>query len=193
MIADPFAGSRYLIRKQFFKLFGGAFRIYDESGSLALFADMKAFKLREDIRLYPDENKLQEVLLISARNIIDFSASYDVFDPVHQEKVGMLRRRGFKSMIKDEWVIFDAAEREVGTIKEDNIILALLRRFATNLIPQRFHGYIGDDQVFQFQQHFNPIVAKINLDFSSDTNSLLDRRLGLAAAVLLCAIEGRQQ
>jgi hypothetical protein len=46
--------------------------------------------------------------------------------------------------------------------------------------------------VLTFQQNFNPFLAKIDLDFSSDVNGLLDRRLGIAAAILLCAIEGKQ-
>lgn len=44
-----------------------------------------------------------------------------------------------------------------------------------------------------FQENFNPFVMKIAVDFVPDTMNLLDRRLGLAAAILLCAIEGRQQ
>jgi hypothetical protein len=47
-------------------------------------------------------------------------------------------------------------------------------------------------QVCWFRQNFNPFVMKVNLDFSMDSAGLLDRRLGIAAAVLLCAVEGRQ-
>jgi hypothetical protein len=46
--------------------------------------------------------------------------------------------------------------------------------------------------VCSFKQNVNPFVMKISLDFSADVNRLLDRRLGLAAAILLCAIEGKQ-
>ena len=34
---------------------------------------------------------------------------------------------------------------------------------------------------------------KIELDFSMDEKGLLDRRLGIAAAVLMCAIEQKQK
>lgn len=47
-------------------------------------------------------------------------------------------------------------------------------------------------QVCIFKQNFNPFVMKINLDYSLDGEGLLDRRLGIAAAILLCAIEGKQ-
>ena len=146
----PFEHSNYLLRKQALKLFGGKFRIYDPAGSLVLFADMKAFKLREDITIHPDENKASTFLQIKARQIIDFSAAYDVFDSPSGQKIGALKRRGFKSMLKDEWVIMDAGDKEIGMIQEDKWLLALLRRFATNLIPQTFHGDVGGTEVFRF-------------------------------------------
>lgn len=192
MFENPFSHTRYMVRKQFLKLFGGTFRIYDPYGNLALFADMKAFKLREDIRLYSNEAKTEELLTIKARNILDISTTYDVFDPKTQQKVGALRRKGIKSIIKDEWIILDSLDQEAGYIREDSLLMALLRRFITNLIPQSYDGSIKSMPVFRFSQHFDPFVLKLDLDFSADINNLLDRRIGIAAAVLLCAIEGRQ-
>jgi hypothetical protein len=46
--------------------------------------------------------------------------------------------------------------------------------------------------VCEFRQHLNPFIQKITLDFSIDTGNMLDRRLGLAAAILLSAVEQRQ-
>ena len=193
MGTNPFGHSTYLLKKQFFKLFGGSFRIYDPMGNLAIFASMKAFKLKEDITLYPDESKSFELLSIKARNIIDFSSAYDVFDPATGEKLGTLKRKGLKSMLKDEWIIMDAMDNDIGVIQEDSWALALLRRFLTNLIPQTFVGQVGTVEVFRFKQHFNPFVHKISLDFTPDRGNTLDRRVGIAAAVLMSAIEGRQQ
>ena len=45
-----------------------------------MFSEQKMFRLREDIRVYSDESKSQEVLSIKARQILDFSAAYDVVD-----------------------------------------------------------------------------------------------------------------
>ena len=84
-------------------------------------------------------------------------------------------------------------DREKGLIREDSRLLAFIRRFVTNIIPQKYHAQINGETVCEMKQNFNPFVMKINLDFSMDRNSLLDRRLGIAAAVLICAIEGRQQ
>lgn len=194
---DPFSHTNYLVHKQVIKLFGGTFRIFGPTGSLALIAEMKAFKLKEDIRIYTEEAKINEVLVIKARNILDISATYDVIDPRTGEKLGVLRRKGLKSIFKDEWLILDKLDNEVGYIKEDGLGLAILRRllaeYFINLIPQKFIGEINNTPVFTFQQNFNPFVSKIDLDYSVDIRNLLDRRIGIAAAVLLCGIEGKQR
>ncbi|MNW22714.1 hypothetical protein D3C71_2243700 [compost metagenome] len=51
---------------------------------------------------------------------------------------------------------------------------------------------MNGNRVTTFKQNFNPFVTKINVDFSNDPAQTLDRRLGLAASVLLCAIDGKQ-
>ncbi|MEI6221971.1 MAG: hypothetical protein WCP97_04340 [bacterium] len=187
-----FSHDTYMIRKKVMKLFGGAFHIYDPSGNLVLFSELKAFKLKEDIRIYTGEDKQTEVLKIAARQIIDFAATYDIYDSKTEKKLGALKRKGLKSILKDEWIILDAEDKEVGLIKEDSTLMALLRRFI-NLIPQTFYAFIGEKQVASYKQNFNPFVLKITIDFSSDTEKQYDKRLGLAAGILLSAIEGRQK
>ncbi len=187
-----FTSSQYLVRRKVLKILGAAFHIYEPDGRLAFYSQLKAFKLKEDIRLFTDETMTTEALVIKARQILDFSAAYDVFDPATNEKVGALKRKGFKSMLRDEWIFMDVGDNEIGSIKEDSMILSLVRRFVMNLVPQSFEGTIGGVKVCNFKQNFNPFVTKINIDFTPDTGNRLDRRLGMAAAVLLCAIEGRQ-
>lgn len=193
MTAERFVYPTYLVRRKIFTLVGGAFHIYDPTGQLAFYSKMKGFKLKEDIRLFTGEDMQTEVLLIRARQILDFSATYDVVEPGSDTKIGALKRKGLKSILKDEWIFMDANDREIGFIKEDSMLLALIRRFLTNLIPQKYHAEIGGTPVGSYKQNFNPFVMKITADFSQDFNRLLDKRLGIAAAVLLCAIEGRQR
>jgi uncharacterized protein YxjI len=192
MIDNRFQQNDYMIRKKIFKLLGDAFHIYDAAGNVVFYSRLKAFKLKEDIRVYTGEDMASEALSIQARQILDFSAAYDVVDPGSGEKVGALKRRGLKSLIRDEWIIMDAGDREIGLVQEDSTALALVRRFLSNLIPQSFTGTVGGTQVFAFRRHFNPFVLRMDMDFSPDTDGLLDRRLGIAAGVLLSAIEGRQ-
>lgn len=189
---NKFNHTQYLVRKKILTLVGAKFHIYDNSEQLVLFSQMKAFKLKEDIRLFGDETMNEELLTIKARSVIDFSATYDVVDTVSGERIGSLRRKGMKSILKDEWVILNPKETEIGFIKEDSRLMALLRRFLTNLIPQKFNVEMNSKLIAIFDSNFNPFVSKLNVDFSLDTANQLDRRLGLAAAVLLLSIDGKQ-
>jgi uncharacterized protein YxjI len=192
---DPFDYDRYMIRRKVFKLLGAAFHVYDEAGNLLMYSKQKAFKLKEDIRLYSDESMKVELLTITARSVIDFSAAYDVIDPLAGQKVGALRRKGWSSLARDSWVLLDARDQEIGTIQEDSMVAALVRRFidaASLLMPQKYHADMGGQLVCTYQQNYNPFVRRLTVDFTHDRNDRLDKRLGLAAGVLLQAIEGKQ-
>jgi hypothetical protein len=186
-----FQHNQYLLKRQVFAL-TGKFRFFDPNGRLLLFSEQKMFKLREDIRVYSDESKAQEVLMIKARQIIDFSAAYDVVDSATGQKVGALRRKGWASMLRDEWEVLDANDNVMGKLFEDSMGLAMLRRFLSNLIPQNYDIAFGTDRVADLKQNFNPFTYELNIDFSMDINHRLDHRLGLAAGILLAAVEGRQ-
>ncbi|KAA1186277.1 hypothetical protein [Paenibacillus sp. B2(2019)] len=183
--------TEYIIRKKVFSIMGAKLHIYDNAEQLVLYSQMKAFKLKEDIALYTDESMQKELLRIKARNAIDFSAVYDVHDSETGEHVGALRRKGLKSILKDEWTILDRHDQEIGKIKEDSTAMAILRRFIS-IIPQKYNIEMNDATIPTFKQNFNPFVTKIIADFSEDPKGMLDRRLGLAAGILLCAIEGKQ-
>ena len=187
--------TQYMIRRKVLKIFGGAFHVYDNAGNVVGYSKMKAFKLKEDIRLFTGEDMQTELLTIQARQIIDWGASYDVFDPQQRVKVGALRRKAFKSIIKDEWTILDAYDREIGLVQEDSTMLALVRRFidyASMIFPQKYVVSINQQPVAIFKQNFNPFVYKLNVDLTADTAGVLDRRLAMGAAILMAAVEGKQ-
>ena len=187
-----FQHPNYLLKRQAIAL-TGKFRVYDPLGNLVLFSEQKMFRLREDIRVYSDENKTQEVLAIKARQIVDFSAAYDVVDAAYNQKVGTLRRKGLSSILRDEWQVLDVNDNVVGKLFEDSVALALLRRLLLgSLLPQNYDMNFDETRVADLRQNFNLFRYELNLDFSMDTNRLLDRRLGIAAGILLAAVEGKQ-
>ncbi len=190
--AMAFQHDRYQAHRKLFT-FPAKFYFYDSTGNTVAFFEQKAFKLKEDIRLYNGPEKTQELLQIRARKILDFSSAYDVVDPASQQKIGGLKRKGWKSILKDEWIIMDQLDNEVGKIQEDSALLATIRRFLTNLVPQSYNFVVGDQVVGTAKQPFNPFVLKLNVDLANDVGRKLDRRMAAAAAVLLLAIEGRQQ
>ncbi len=193
MLNPAFQHNTYLLKRQVFAL-TGKFRIYDPLENLVLFSEQKMFRLREDIRVYADEGKTQEVLTIKARQIIDFSAAYDVLDSGTGRKAGALRRKGWRSLLRDEWEVLDVNDQPVGLLFEDSLGLALLRRFLLgSLLPQNYDITFGTERVADLKQRFNLFAYRLDLDFSMDATHKLDRRLGIAAGILLAAIEGKQR
>jgi len=193
VVPSVFAGRKFVIRQKLWTLATQKFFVEDESGAALGFFPRKLFKLKDDIRLYADESMTAELLKIQARSILDFSVAFDVIDSTSGQKVGALKRRGWKSMLKDEWILMDSNDIEIGRIREDSAMLATLRRFVTNLIPQKYVITLDAHQVGTVKQNFNLFAPKLYVDFTTDMLNRLDSRLGVAAAMLLVAVEGRQR
>lgn len=189
MAAAIFELDHYLVRRKVFKIFGSSFHVY-AGDRIVGFSKQKAFKLKEDIRVYADESMNKELLNVHARQIVDFSAAYDILDSESGQKVGAARRRGFRSLLRDSWELLDAYDQPLAQLREDSAGMAFLRRFLTNLIPQTFHIDDGGGPPIRFSQRFNPFVYR--LDVTIPPSATLDRRLIFGTAVLIAAIEGRQ-
>ena len=190
---SAFQYNRYLLQRDFFSI-PKKFRVYGPDGHVVLFSEQKLFKLKEDIRIYSDDSKSQELLAIKARNVIDFSAAYDVMDATTQVRVGALRRKGLRSMFQDQWEILSPNDQLQGAIQEDSLGNALLRRFLLGcFFPQHYKVTLGTETVAKFDQRFHLLRYELEIDFSPDSDNKLDHRLGLAAAILMGAIEGRQE
>ena len=187
-----FQHSTYLLKRQVLAL-TGKLRFYDPTGELAMISEQKMFRWKEDIRVYADESKTREVLSIKSRQIIDFSAAYDVVDTETNQKVGALRRKGWRSLLRDEWEILDENDNVKGLLFEDSMGLALLRRLVVgSWLPQNYDIIFGAARVADLRQNFHLFRYELNLDFSMDVSRLLDRRLGIAAGILLATMEGKQ-
>jgi len=190
---DPiFQSDHFLLKRQVLAL-TGKFRLFNPQGQLVMYSQQKMFKLREDIRIYSDEMKTRELLYIQARQILDFSAAYDIIDSQSGIKIGVLRRKGFKSIVQDEWQVLDATDQEIGILHEDSLAQAMLRRLLLGtLLPQNYDLLLGDTRVADLRQRFNLIRYELDIDCSMDTARRLDRRLAIAAGILLATVEGKQ-
>jgi hypothetical protein len=189
---QAFAQPKFRARRKLLSLLDSRFYFEDDLGNIFAFVKRKALTWKEDIRIYSDESMMQELLLIKARSILDFSVAFDVVDAASQVKVGALKRRGWKSILKDEWIIMDSADNEIGRIHEDSAWLAFVRRFIINIIPQAYTVHVGTAIVGHVQQNWNPFAPKMGVDFTSDPG-MLEPRMRIAAIALLGTIEGRQR
>ena len=184
--------TQFTIRRKILTILGAKFHIYNSTGGLIGYCKQKAFKLKEDIRIYTDESMSEERIAINARSMLDVAAAYDVTESGSGTRIGTLKRLGWKSLLRDEWVVLNESEKEIGKIVEDSSALALIRRFVTNIIPQTFHlkDHTGKD-LAELKTHFNPFVHRMTVTVYD--NCPLNPYLVLSAGVLMVAIEGRQQ
>ncbi len=185
---------RFFAQRQILKLFGGAFRLYAPDGQLMAYSKQKAFKLKEDIRVYADEAMTTELVTIQADRVIDWAASYSVVDTPSGILVGRLRRKGFSALFRDSWEILDTEGNQLATVQEDSGFKAMLRRIhdlANLLMPQTFHIRAGGNEIATMKQNFNWFAPKFEVDLSDDDSSV-PRQLLIATVILLLAIEGRQ-
>jgi uncharacterized protein YxjI len=187
-----FLFNRYLLKRKVFAL-TGKFNFFNPDGQSVLYSEQRLFKLKEDIRVYGAPDKSQELLRIKARQVIDFSAAYDVLDPILKTRVGTLQRRGIRSLARDEWEILDSHQQPRGVIIEDDLTYALLRRVLLGtLLPQNYDVIVNDKKVADLQQRFNLIRFEMVIDFRENRSQQFDPRLGIAAALLLGIVEGKQ-
>lgn len=194
MAFKPEPGESYTIRRKILTFFGGSFHVYDREGRVVGFCRQRAFKLREDLRLFKDDSKSEELLTMKARQVIDFGATYDVALP-EGNVIGSFRRKGMKSLIRDSWLVYDAAGNEIAQMKEDSGGLAILRRvhglFAL-LSPQKFHiEDASGRQIATLRSHMNPFVYRLGVAIHLEHEEV-DELMVLAAGCLVAAIEGRQ-
>ena len=183
--------NRYVLKRQLLRVFGRGFGIYDERNALVLQADEAFFRIREEIRLRGGYGTADSIGIF-AQSVFSFAATYDVVDLTNDAMIGGLRRKWLQSTLRDEWTLLDPWGREIGTVIEDSMGLALLRRFLVSLVPQNYDLFVGGRKVVDLRQNFNPFTYHLNIDFLVPPAEF-DRRLGIAAAVLLGAVEGRQQ
>lgn len=191
-------------RRKFWKLFGAEISVFDPvSESLIGFIKMKAWKLREDVRLYRDTTMQQEVFAIHARQIIDISATYDVIDTQSNQPIFALKRKGLKSFfVRDHWDILDTQGNIIGAIQETSSSLALLRRWLSMFsdlfdlvfmfVSQTYDVTLNSGPtpalIAKITHRKNPVIVKMSVD-TTMAQPGVDPRIVLASASMLSLID----
>ena len=182
----------FVARRKIFS-FAPKLYIWDREGRTLAFVRQKFFTLRDDVRVFTDETQSFELLRIKGRKIVDFGSAFDVTDSLNNQKVGVLKRRGWKSLLRAEWIIMDTFDQEIGRIQEDSAVLAAVRRLVFRFIPQNFTFELGGQVVGTAKQSWNIFAPTMTVDFTADPGKRLDRRVLVAAIMLLMSVEKNQE
>jgi uncharacterized protein YxjI len=170
-------------------------------GERICFVEQKRFTFKEDIRFYLDDSKQDELLRIKARQRFDPRATYDVTDETGT-KIGEIQKVFGKSLLRSTYRINDASGAELATATEKKMWVALLRRavgfipYVENVadwlpIPYHFVFMRGEEIIGQNTRQMWKIRDVYTIDMSRDPERTLDRRLVLALAVGMDALQAR--
>ena len=166
------------------------------AGQPVAFVRQQRLKIKEDIRFFTDEAETEELFRIKARAVLEFSGRYDVTTPAG-ERIGVLGKVFGKSLLRSTWSVLDANEQELAIAKERSLLWALVRRAVDvipygEFVPILFHFTIDDGE-----RHVGDFTRRIGvrdtyeLDLTGDPERKLDRRLALALAIALDALQSR--
>lgn len=105
-----------------FKVIALAPQIYitDANDAPVLFVRQKIFNLKEDVRIFRDDSKTDEVFRINADRIIDLGARYNFTDSKTERPLGSIKQRGLKTIWKAHYDIEAPDGTAEHALTEDN-------------------------------------------------------------------------
>ena len=201
MSADGFAHDRYLV-DQLIRPIANLYRITPlaagetPAGGPVAFVRQKKMAIKEDIRFFADESETQELFRLKARSILDTGGSrYDVTD-ANGQAIGVLHHQLRKSLIRSTWEI-SGANGTTAIAHERSKPMAIARRLVDFVpygewvpIPYNFDLLLDDRVVGHLNRKFQLRDTYI-LDLTGDHERQIDRRLGVALAIGLDALQNR--
>jgi uncharacterized protein YxjI len=167
------------------------------AGGPVAFVRQKRMAIKEDIRFFADEDETQELFRIKARRAIDIGGRYDVHDALGQP-IGVLEHQFRKSLLRSTWRLLSPADEELAVAQEKSAFLAIARRVVDFVpygewvpIPYDFVVHAGERELGHFTRKLLAFRDQYTLDLSGDHENRLDRRLGIALAIALDALQNR--
>ncbi|TDQ53725.1 hypothetical protein [Actinorugispora endophytica] len=156
-------------------------------GPMVAFAQQKRLAFKEQVTLYTDDSKQYPVLGFKARSVVDLGATYDVTDP-SGAPIGLFRKDFKQSLLRSTWHLEQPNLGQV-TGQERNTAIAVLRRFIEifSYVPFHFDFVANGEVVFSVDKRWG-LRDRYTIDIP---NPYIDRRLVIAMAVGLDALQGR--
>jgi uncharacterized protein YxjI len=166
------------------------------NGAPVAFVRQKKLAIKEDIRFFADENEAEELFRIKARAVLELGGRYDVTAP-DGERIGVLEKVFGRSLLRSTWRLLDPTDAELAVVQERSLPIALLRRVIDvvpygDMVPILFHFTIdaGDEHLGDMTRAWG-IRDRYTLDLAGDPDRRLDRRLAVALAIALDALQSR--
>jgi hypothetical protein len=189
MSAPAFSHAHYTVKRPFWSFLGRRFHVYAPDGSLVAFVKHPLLKLKGEFTIFADESEARPLMVVRNRAILSLNMAHDVFDAATQQRLGAIRSRGLKSILRDTWDILDASDQPVGLMQEDG--MAILRRFFP-ILRSHHHIELGGVTVAKIDQVFRFFIKEFTLDLSMAAGRV-DPRFAVACAVLALMAESNRE
>lgn len=188
MIPQSLMAPTFKVTRPFFSFLGRKFHVYGPDGQMVAFVKHPLLKLRQEITIYTDQTEQVPMLHVKARQVIGLNICNDVFDP-SGVKVGTIRSRGLKSIVRDTWDLLDHNDQPVGLMEE--VGASILRRFIPLLLG-KWKVELGGQEVARVNQVFRFFAKEFTLDVSM-AQGRIDPRFAIACAVFALMAESRRE
>jgi uncharacterized protein YxjI len=159
-------------------------------GEMVAFAEQKRMAFREEVTMYTDDSRRAVLCRFKARQVFDVSATYDVWDHAGTQ-IGMFRKDFAKSLMRSTWHLEQAGLAAVGQERSSGVAIGRrLWEAVTDIpffVPYHFDFAAGDRAVMSLDKVTN-FRDRYLLQMPDPA---LDRRLAIAVAVALDALQSR--
>ena len=91
----------------------------DANEQTIAYVRQKLFKLKEKVVVFSDETKTKEMFHIKANKWLDFNTAYN-FTSAEGTELGKVARKGWKSLWKAKYELYDEADKQDLVIQEEN-------------------------------------------------------------------------
>jgi hypothetical protein len=188
-----FSQTEYVLKQQGLSI-GGKYKLFglqNDEPLLYIEEKIKWIPPATTVHAYADEKKTQEILTFKDSESEDIDM--DVIDAVSGQKIGGIGTAvdNLAEFIKDAWAITDADNKPIGKVFEKSTGQSVLREMLDNELPQQMNITVGETLVGELRQKAKMLGYELAIDFSLDTTRLLDRRLGIAAAIYVALHQGK--
>lgn len=188
-MADLWHQDFYRIRKKALSIVN-QYWIEDSTGGVLGFSKQKLLALKDDIRIYSDENLTHELFNIKQQQVIAAWGTFAVTDSSTNSILGYVRRKAMMSgFVRDEWEVQDANNQVIGRIQESTG-RGLARKYLPGgaLIPEKVTLQLDGRPVAQINQQFK-IVGDIWELNCINVPPQFDRRTLLSCLLLMGMVE----
>jgi uncharacterized protein YxjI len=199
--ADRFVHDRFLV-DQLIRPIANLYRVTPlavgetPAGGPIAHVRQKKLAVKEDIRFYADEDQKDELFRLKARTWLDTGGSRYQVLAADESVIGVLHHQ-LKSLVRSTWRVTDENDQELAIAQERSLPFAIARRVIDFVpygewipIPYNFDIYMDGLLVGSLNRKFQLRDSYI-LDLAGDHERKLDRRLAIALAVGLDALQNR--